>query len=168
MAVVPLDSSHLYICTIPLVTDTFHWSIVYVDNAGICSCHQWAALTTNPFGREDYVINTLPNGALDKSKSSVVLGYFKIKNFAPPDLENFQTTMAGIFPRSHPTALQNRAAGMTCRTWITRALTTFISAERAQEIEDNVKAHSLRQSNKWATCHLLGRLSEFTCVVEDV
>ncbi len=68
-----------------------------------------------------------------------------------------------FFPKSFKTAAQNRAYGISCRTWTIGLLTRLFSAERASQIEMTVIRHSTSYSNHFATAFLHGK--PYTTVV---
>lgn len=152
-----LQPNSLYIHTTPLLGNRFHWALIHVDDRGVCSRHQWAAATRDPRGREDYVEQALPRGAGPKADADVILAYFQIEDYIPIDISAFRTLCASIFPSSFPTMEQNRAADITCRTWIAAILSNLIDAPRALQIEKFVIARSTECGNIYATDFLFQR-----------
>ncbi|KAI0696625.1 hypothetical protein BC835DRAFT_1271676 [Cytidiella melzeri] len=163
---VPLDNNSLYVSTIPLTSDTFHWALIHIDEVGVHTRHHWAAMTRDVKGPEAYVSQNLVGGAHTKTDKSVVLGYFKVVDYTPLDVATFRDVCQTIFPTSYATADENRSHAITCRTWILHILARLVSELRAQEVELSVKKRSTAQSNEYANCFLWKK--PFACVVEDV
>ncbi|KAH9940390.1 uncharacterized protein BXZ73DRAFT_7661, partial [Epithele typhae] len=138
-----LDPDGLYIATVAL-TNSFHWSLIHVDRDGAATGHHWAATTSNPHGPEGYMaftLSTLPPSD-PRVKRQQVLGYFKVPAW-PPSIEAaaLHDACNAAIPRSSPSALQNRAANLNSRTWVTRVLAR-LHPEHASEVEDFVLRHS--------------------------
>ncbi|KAI0084640.1 hypothetical protein BDY19DRAFT_522981 [Irpex rosettiformis] len=163
---IPLNANSLYVCTLPLTGSAFHWSLIHVDHDGIHTRHHWAAVTRDIQGREAYVENVLPYGALPSTGNNKILGYFKISDYTPIDVAALRDVCRRIFPISYSTVAENRSYSITCRTWISQVLSKLISEGRAQEIEEHVKKLSTVQSNEYANSFLWGR--HFMCIVENV
>lgn len=163
---VHLDHSSLYICTVPLTTNAFHWSMVLVSSTGVQTRHHWATLTRDVNGREGYVSHQLLNGAQSQTDKSIILGYFKVVGYTPIDIAVFEDACRGVFTTSYPTVQENRGHGLTCRTWILHMISKLMSQQRAEEVEIRVKQKSAAQSNEYANSFLWRR--PFMCIVEDV
>lgn len=163
---VPLEKDSLYISTVPLIGNAFHWSLIHVDSDDTHTRHHWATITGNPKGREGYISEILSNGAYDKTDKNVVLGYFKVVDYAPLNVSALREVCQSIFPASYPTMEENRQHGITCRTWILQILSRWLAQERVDEIENKVKQRSTAQSNEYANSFLWRR--PFTCVVETI
>ncbi|TBU38195.1 hypothetical protein BD309DRAFT_874878 [Dichomitus squalens] len=149
---VELERDSLYISTLPLPSNVFHWALVHVDPEGAATRHHWAATTIDPTGPEAYVEQALPNGPI-----SLPTSRFRITDYNPVDVTKLRDVCSSIFPLSYPTAQDNRRANITCRTWITHILGRLISDERAREVEEAVKKHSTVCSNTYATDFLFQR-----------
>ena len=154
---VQLESNSLYISTIPLLSNAFHWALVHIDPNGIATRHHWAATTTDPQGPEAYVEQELPRGPMSKVDKDHILAYFKISECSLLDVTKLREICSSVFPSSHPTAQENRRANITCRTWITHILSQLITAQRAREIEELVKKHSTTCSCTFASDFLFQR-----------
>lgn len=164
---VSLECNALYVSTIPL-TQGFHYALVHVDRYGTATRHHWAAISIDPHGPEGYVAQPMPTGPRMKAGQQQILAYFKIADYAPPtDTPALREVCTSIFPRSSHSALQNRAANMNSRTWVTHVLARLLaSQQRAVEIEDFVSAHSRIYSDSHACAFLFGR--PYTTVVIPV
>ena len=154
---VKLESNSLYIVTIPLPSNVFHWVLVHVDGEGVATRHHWANTTIHPSGPEAYVEQALPSGPMSKMDKDPILAYFKISDYTPMDVSRLRDICSSIFPTSCFTAQANRRVDITCRTWIIHVLNRLISSKRAQEIEELVKKHSTACSNTYATDFLFQR-----------
>ncbi|KAI1789668.1 hypothetical protein LXA43DRAFT_1019819 [Ganoderma leucocontextum] len=154
---VQLESNTLYISTVPLLSNVFHWALVHINPDGIATRHHWAATTMDPQGPEAYVEQELPHGPMSKVDKDHILAYFKISDYSPMDVTELREICSAVFPSSYPTAQENRRADITCRTWITHILSRLIPAERAQEIEELVKKHSTTYSGTFASDFLFQR-----------
>ncbi len=163
---IPLHNDSLYICTLPLTGSAFHWSLIHIDGDGVHTRHHWAAITRDVQGREAYVENVLPHGALASTGNNKVLGYFRISDYTPIQVTALRDICRQIFPTSYPTVAENRRNAITCRTWIFHIISKIISGARAEEVEDRVKKLSTSQSNEYANSFLWGR--PFMCIVEEV
>ena len=155
---VHLEPDSLYVSTIPL-TQGFHWALIHVDPRGNATRHHWAATTNDPHGPEGYVCQPMPNGPRMKAGQQPILAYFKISEYVPIALPMLQDVCAAAFPRSPArSALQNRAANMSPRTWITRILARLLPvpapSQRAVEIEDFVNTHSHGYGDAYARAFL--------------
>ncbi|KAI0338327.1 hypothetical protein BDW22DRAFT_704869 [Trametopsis cervina] len=163
---IPLELNSLYISTVPLLGDTFHWAFIHVDSLGVHTRHHWAAATLDVTGPETYIENELPSGALSKTRNNKVLGYFKIVGYKPVEISTLRHLCQQVFPTSYMTVAENRHHAITCRTWVLHIIGRLISEERALEVERQVKARSTAQSNEYANSFLWQR--PFMCIAEDV
>ncbi|KAI0321503.1 hypothetical protein OF83DRAFT_1168355 [Amylostereum chailletii] len=162
---VPVEADALYICTMPLLAGSFHWSFLHVDPTGACTRHHWAAVTLDVRGREAYVEQALPNG-LSSAPTAQILGCFKIADLAPPEIGDFRAACRAIFTKSFPTADENRKHAITCRTWMMKIVATLLSPERAEQIEKDVIARSRAFEGDYLSAFMAGR--RYECVVQDV
>ncbi|KAI0744958.1 hypothetical protein C8Q76DRAFT_789419 [Earliella scabrosa] len=154
---VSLEPNSLYVSTIPL-THGFHYALVHVDRHGSATRHHWAAISIDPHGPEGYVGQPMPAGPRMKAGQQQILAYFKIADYVPTDPSALRDVCASIFPRSSHSALQNRAANMNSRTWMTHVLARLLSShQRALEIEDFVTAHSRVYADSHACAFLFSR-----------
>ena len=169
---VQLEPNSLYVSTIPL-TQGFHWALIHVDRHGSATRHHWAATTNDPHGPEGYLCQPMPNGPRMKAGQQPILAYFKIPDYAPVELPVLQAVCAEAFPGSPVrgaalrSALQNRAANMSPRTWCTRVLARLLgAAQRAVEIEGFVDAHSCSYGDAYARAFLFRQ--NYTTVVVPI
>lgn len=155
---IPVEPNSLYVTTSALAADgRFHWSVIHVDEYGRCTKHHWMAVSSDSAGREAYIRRSLAYGALNATPNQAVLAYFKISEYRPIQSADLEATCATIFPYSYQTAAQNRAYGISCRTWTISLLSRLFSPERASQIEMMVIRHSTAYSNQFATAFLHGR-----------
>lgn len=113
---VPLERDSLYICTVQLATGAFHWAIILTDDNAHAVRHHWYQVAGRPYA-EAYGSQVITPAT--RTGNSAVLGYYKLDGYAPcPDFVHVCRT---VFT-SHATVDQNRAAGLTCRTWILEVL----------------------------------------------
>ncbi|TBU58337.1 hypothetical protein BD310DRAFT_879309 [Dichomitus squalens] len=142
---VKLECNSLYISTLPLPSDVFHWALVHVDLEGVTTRHHWAATTIDPTGPEAYVEQALPNGPMSKIDNDQILAYFKISDYYHPvDVAILRDVCSSTFPASYCTAQDNRRANITCRTWITNILGQLISMnalEILKSLSRNIAPH---------------------------
>lgn len=159
---VQLDRDSLYIATIPL-TSGFHWGLIHVDRNGTTTGHHWAATTLDPRGPEAYILQPLPHGPRMKIGQQQVLCYFKLPidpGHSPIDSSALKDACTAVFSRasSSPSALQNRAANVSSRTWVTHVLARLMkSPERAKDTEEFVLAHSRVYGDEYARDFLFGK-----------
>ncbi|KAF8900605.1 hypothetical protein CPB85DRAFT_1394646 [Mucidula mucida] len=111
-----LERDSLYICTVQLATGAFHWAIILTDEKARAIRHHWYQVAGKPYA-ETYGSQVITPAA--RTGNSAVLGYYKLAGYVPcPD---FVEVCRNVFT-SHATVDQNRAMGMTCRTWILHVL----------------------------------------------
>ncbi|TCD61135.1 hypothetical protein EIP91_009000 [Steccherinum ochraceum] len=163
---ITLTPNSVYVYTVPIMgSNAFHWCLVYVSEDGTCSSHQWvqdtkaSAFSIAKDGIEHYHFDWLANGSSAPSYDgqSPVLAYFRVMNPAPKPqafMEACKHTFAG---QSRSTVDANRAAQITCRTWITKVLGTWMSEAQALEIENTVTTMSRAANNKFASSYLSGQ-----------
>lgn len=155
-AQIPVEVNSLYITTVPLVTGPFHWALIHVDASGVITKHQWVAVTRDIEGLEEYHAFTVED-CRAVTRGTQILAYFKIDNVMPPSRNQMSRICQSVFPHFYTTVADNRAHGITCRTFVIRALRNLLSDNRVQEIEDAVKAESTNLSNEYASSFLWGR-----------
>ena len=174
---VSVQPSSLYISTVALVTGAFHWSFIHVDDTGRATKHQWAAVNAmNPEGREHYVQSNLRYGTQSSTGNLAILGYFKIPEYRPMDGAIFaQYCVQAFGGANYPTKDQNRAHGITCRTFVLNVLRSILPTSgpeaqvyRISQIEAMVKNRSEYQSNAHSTLFLWGKHSEMMPLLEVV
>ncbi|KAI6148322.1 hypothetical protein BKA82DRAFT_18087 [Pisolithus tinctorius] len=158
-ASVHLDRGSLYVCTVPLLSGKFHWSLIHITETGVATRHHWAAVGANPQGRETYVKQTLPRGPLTASATQI-LGYFKVTayrtgNGVVRDPDGFWEVCKSVFPQSYPTAEENRQHNISCRTWVTNVL-QGLGIERAQalKVEQAVTSRSQACETRYLRSYL--------------
>ncbi|ESK84713.1 hypothetical protein Moror_625 [Moniliophthora roreri MCA 2997] len=151
---VPVDSESLYITTIPLLDERFHWAFVHIDERGKCTEHEWAPSTKDPNGPEAYRYRHLSQGAMNRSGSIPILAYFKVPDYTPKSSLDFTAICAAMFPKSCGTVHQNRANQISCRTWVLNILGHLLSPERAQVVEQAVAQKSGTLNHEFATAFL--------------
>ncbi|KIY70407.1 hypothetical protein CYLTODRAFT_419764 [Cylindrobasidium torrendii FP15055 ss-10] len=153
---VTLEPDSLYICTVQLATGAFHWAIIITDGHSRAVRHHWYQVVGQPYA-EAYGSQLITPA--NRTGNSAVLGYYKIDGYIPsPAFEDICRT---VFT-SHATVNENRAHGITCRTWIlavlkalhqqgsfpnrTGPVADFISA-----VETQIKTMSTQADNKFLT-----------------
>ncbi|TCD61136.1 hypothetical protein EIP91_009001 [Steccherinum ochraceum] len=162
---ITLTPNTVYIYTTPLMgSDSFHWNFVYVSSDKNYSRHHWAQdtrATSNDVaahGFERYLNTMLGKGAQSHSGESPVLIYFPVLSPAP-DLKTFVEVCNRTFRgQDRGSTNANRAAGITCRTWVTAVLMNWMTREQAVTIEKKVTAASQAASNKFASSYLTGQV----------
>lgn len=113
---VSLECNSMYICTVQLASGAFHWAIVLTDDNMRAVRHHWYQVSGQPYA-ETYGAQVISPSS--STGNSAVLGYYKINDYHPsPDFIDLCRT---VFT-SHASVDQNRANGLTCRTWIIAVL----------------------------------------------
>ncbi|VDB92010.1 unnamed protein product [Peniophora sp. CBMAI 1063] len=138
---IPLQPFSLYIALVQIpIPDKFHWALYITDAHGLATCHQWTehvgALAQGK--AEGYKIDVLPL-VTDMAENYVQnIAFIRLGAYvspsAPPsqsesrpdnvdvDLTGYMTRLFdGIF-EGYATIFENRKKGVTCRTWLMRAL----------------------------------------------
>ena len=158
---VSLEPNSLYVSTIPL-THGFHYALVHVDRHGSATRHHWAAISIDPHGPEGYVGQPMPAGPRMKAGQQQILGYFKLlpdPASAPGpgagpgvDAAALRAACAAVFPRSAPSALQNRAANRNSRTWVTHVLARLLASFSCTFPFSTVAAVAIASSYSCSVC----------------
>ncbi|KAI0041468.1 hypothetical protein FA95DRAFT_1591061 [Auriscalpium vulgare] len=154
---IPLESNSVYITTISLLNGAFHWALIYVDEVGKISRHQWALNPEDASGPEAYFGHDLIHGAFNHTHNDTILGYFKILDCPAPSRAYFESMCAAVFPTSHYGVEANRRAGISCRTFVTGVLVRLLPAQRVQQIEAAVIQQSTTCGDTYTTSFLWNR-----------
>lgn len=155
--VITLEANSLYIATSQIFGELgkFHWILYLTDAAGVATELQWVTLEANhPSGKwEGVVIETVDQTTTYLKNYAVVFAYMKVKGFTSPGLEPFKKVALEAFPEDkrlgYATLQENRAAGLTCRTWVLYVLSHIQDAgwlqrkETPQWFEETVKSISV-------------------------
>lgn len=143
---VTLEPSSLYVFTQPLLHGAFHWAFIHTDAHNHATIHHWAEQDRGPYA-ESYRMQDLAAGT-NKLRNAPVLGYFKVEGYAAVDLSIFAHICQDTFPSGWTTVQQNRARGLSCRTWVVAVL-AGMKAQRllsrrdsAEDIERAIKTRS--------------------------
>ena len=130
-----LEPNCLYIATQTMPTagfQTFHWTIITVDSDGRTTWHQWASpnglagtIPIVPGVAEQYIrLSSISSSAFTRNPS--VLAYFRVKGYYAPSSgdarSRYEAAFQEVFSSSYATVRENRARGITCRTWALRVL----------------------------------------------
>ncbi|THH14736.1 hypothetical protein EW146_g5639 [Bondarzewia mesenterica] len=143
---VTLEPNSLYILTQPLLNGTFHWAFMLTDAQNIATLHHWIEQERG-HRAEAYHMHNIAGG-VSKLRNAPVLGYFKVDGYVSIDLPLFIRLCQSAFPSRYPTISQNRAHGLSCRTWVTAILTILKKQghlnrrDTPEEIEHLVKTRS--------------------------
>lgn len=148
---VQLLPNSIYILTSPLLHGAFHWSLVHVDAYGRGTRHHWAPSSASS-RNERYVEQDFRA----PSDASGAIALFRVSGYtAPLDVQSLRLACAGVFPSSFATAEQNRAHGLSCRTWITRLLGRLRDAGHLQlRSADALAQMESRIQTRSAACEL--------------
>ena len=148
--IVELSAKSVYISTNSMMSDGFHWSLYVTDKDGKAKRHDWAQV-----GLVEKYRSKVVDPARTYSTNNAVLAYLKVSGCSPPDTHKMEEICQSVFPGgSKPTVRENRAAGMTCRTWLLQVLKVlneegFIVRENGIEgIENKVREISAQQEQK--------------------
>jgi hypothetical protein len=150
---ITLAPNSLYICLTQLLVPGFHWGLYHVDAAGHITRHEWAEVK----GRRDpgspveaYAATSIPAATEYDAENRFNLAFVKILGFAAPTAAyDFRARLETLEPDSASTSwMQNRKRGLSCRTWLIRALALLerdgllarSDAEPVFGIEERVKA----------------------------
>lgn len=125
--VIPLHPDSLYICLVQIpIPDKFHWALYITDPQGIATCHQWTEhVGARDAGKaEGYKIDVLPVVTDMTESNAQNIAFVRIGAYRPPATsspEYMTRLFDGIF-EGYATIFENRRKGITCRTWLMRAL----------------------------------------------
>ncbi|KAI6046407.1 hypothetical protein EDC04DRAFT_2630701 [Pisolithus marmoratus] len=168
---VRLDRGALYVCTVPLLSGKFHWSLIHITDTGIATRHHWAAVGSNSKGRETYIQQTLPRGPLTASATQI-LGYFKVTayqagNGVVREPDKFGEVCRAVFTQSYPTAEENRQHDISCRTWVTNVLQGLgIERSEALKVEQVVTSRSQACETRYLRSYL--NSEPYQIVIEQI
>jgi len=148
--IIELSANSVYISTRSMMSDGFHWSLYVTDQDGRATRHDWAQA-----GLVEKYQSKLVDPARTYSSNNAVLAFLKVCGCYPPDANKMEEICRSVFPGgSKPTVRENRAVGMTCRTWLLQVLEVlkgegFMVRENGIEgIEDKVREISAKQEQK--------------------
>jgi len=170
--IIVLEPNSIYIATQPLVFGSYHWALIHCDESCKMTRHEWAQdLKLGPQSLEAYRTQELERVAATADQGTPILGYFKVTGYSPVPHSDFADLCSVAFQRGYPTVAENRAKGLTCRTWLFKVLALLnsqghLSRSDLQEIEDAVKKRSAEADNEYATAFLWRR--QFRCFLETV
>ena len=121
---VPLLPSSLYICLVQIpIPDKFHWAL-YITSQNAATCHQWTehAGARAQGKAEGYKIDRFPiDGVTDTNPDNTQnIAFIRLNAYSPSE-EDMTRLFDGIF-EGYATIFENRRKGVTCRTWLMRAL----------------------------------------------
>jgi hypothetical protein len=162
--IVELSANSIYIATRTITNPMnqtmmlggfrWHWALYVTDKGGEATRHDWAKVGLVEKHRSKVI-----NPTRTYSTNNAVLAYLKVSSCSPPDTNKMEEICESVFPGgSKPTVRENRAAGMTCRTWLLRVLKIlneegFIARENGIEgIEDEVREISAQEEQKLTEC----------------
>lgn len=155
---IALKSDSLYIATSTLPSGTqrkYHWTLALVDGSGAITTYQWAENSPQAGGPEGVVVMHLDH-APHENRYSIFLGYYKVCGFVETDVVRRKIEEIGphIF-QTQANAEENRKAGISCRTWISRLMVNLIAEKciirdgmkvvDAQSIEAEITQKSMRR-----------------------
>ncbi|KAI0061462.1 hypothetical protein BV25DRAFT_1857368 [Artomyces pyxidatus] len=141
---IPLEPNSLYIATSQLVMGdpgTFHWSFYLTDSAGVATKHHWAEIQSrDPTSYAEGYISTVVEPVTTYSKNfQATFAYCKVNGFTFPGQAAFKAVASQAFPEDRrlgfPTMRANRAAGLTCRTWVMAILGHLQTLGYLQRVE---------------------------------
>jgi hypothetical protein len=156
--VVQLTPNSVYIATSTILSDGFHWALYVTDENNRATRHEWQQEGLI----EEYKSELVHPVRTYTENYNMVLAYLRVRGCTPPpDSDGGTTAMEricrSIFPDgSKPSVMENRAAGMSCRTWLLKVLKElevagFLVRENGIDgIEDGVKGISAREELKSA------------------
>ncbi|KAF9472833.1 hypothetical protein BDN70DRAFT_937895 [Pholiota conissans] len=127
MAVI-LEPNSLYIATQMLdedSTENFHWSFFITDAAGDIEQHEWNMVLGKSWEKyQHYTISDLQA----TSGPAIYLSFTKLSgNWNPPSSDILQDSLSMVFEeRTDIHYCRNRDKGLSCRTWVTKAVRMFV------------------------------------------
>lgn len=140
--IITLEANSLYIATSQIfgATGKFHWVLYLTDASGVATKLHWVVLGANhSSGKYEGVVITVEPTTTYSTDFAITFAYLKVKGFVSPGLEAFKKIALEAFPEDqrlgYATLYENRAAGLTCRTWILHILSSIQEAGWLQRKE---------------------------------
>ncbi|KAI0776025.1 hypothetical protein BD413DRAFT_258812 [Trametes elegans] len=143
-----LEPQALYICLTQLLVPGFHWGLYITDEHGIPTRHEWAEVkgardrTAPVEAYSTTVINPVRESDQENRSN---LAFVKVHGYTPRGVD-VRAAFASLEPGGGSSSWrENRKNGLSCRTWLMRALALLQSEgeimrdSSVQEIEDKVK-----------------------------
>ena len=121
-----LKPQALYICLTQLLVPGFHWGLYLTDERGVATRHEWAEVKgardpTSPV--EAYGVTVIDPVCESDQENRLNLAFIKVRGYTPNGL-NVRELFAGLEPSDGSNSWRtNRKRGLSCRTWLIRALT---------------------------------------------
>jgi len=164
--VIELDPNSLYISLTQILNPGFHWSLYITDIHGVATKHHWSGKSPveeesrhHSFARKgpaEMYSHPQTHPVMQRTKShNLNLAFIFISSYDPPKGEfDFPKLFGSIFT-SHPNVWQNRQNGISCRTWVMKALEALhsrgllnLSAEEVKGLEKVVTdvGHSVEEA----------------------
>lgn len=146
-----LESNSLYVCLTQLLVPGFHWGLYFTDERGVATRHEWAEVRgrrdlTQPV--EAYQVALVHPVTVNDAQNRLNLAFVKVIGYsAPPPSYDVQARFTAIEPGGgYSDVRRNRKSGLSCRTWLMRALALLQEDGIIQrdtpvsDIEDMVKS----------------------------
>ena len=146
-----LEQNSLYVCLTQLLVPGFHWGIYFTDEHSTATRHEWAEVRgrrdlTQPV--EAYQVALVHPVTFNDAENRLNLALVKVSGYSPPPPSyNVQARFAGIEPGGgYSDVRRNRKSGLSCRTWLIRALTLLQEDgvirrnTPVSDIEDKIKS----------------------------
>ncbi|KAI4523400.1 hypothetical protein K525DRAFT_196472 [Schizophyllum commune Loenen D] len=143
-----LEPQALYICLTQLLVPGFHWGLYFTDEHGVATRHEWAEVKgardpTSPV--EAYGVAVIDPVCESDQENRFNLAFVEVRGYTPNGL-NVRELFAGLEPSGGSNSWRtNRKNGLSCRTWLIRALAllqregAIVRDEPVEEVEEMVK-----------------------------
>ncbi|KAI9061422.1 hypothetical protein FKP32DRAFT_1594500 [Trametes sanguinea] len=121
-----LEPNALYICLTQLLVPGFHWGLYFTDEHGVATRHEWAEVK----GRrergspvEAYGVSVVDPVTEIDQENRRNLAFVKVRGYTPNGAVDVRTLFDGLEPSGGSSSwMENRKNGLSCRTWLLRAL----------------------------------------------
>ncbi|KAI5895283.1 uncharacterized protein SCHCODRAFT_02618988 [Schizophyllum commune H4-8] len=165
-----LEPQALYICLTQLLVPGFHWGLYFTDEHGIPTRHEWAEVRgardrLSPV--EAYSVAVIDPVRESDQENRLNLAFIKVRGYTPSGL-NVRELFASLEPSGGSNSWRtNRKNGLSCRTWLIRALTllqregAIVRDRPVEEVEEMVKKIGMEVERRLGNGENVG-----TCITE--
>ncbi|THU91871.1 hypothetical protein K435DRAFT_840831 [Dendrothele bispora CBS 962.96] len=146
-----LEPCSVYICLTQLLVPGFHWGLYFTDECSVATRHEWAEVRgrrdcTSP--AEAYGVTHMNPITETDQEGRMNLAFVKVQGYTlrPNQVPDLHALFSMLEPTGGSSSwIQNRKKGLSCRTWLMRALATLqgasllVRVDPISSIEEKVK-----------------------------